>query len=143
MVSGNGEFSETYKGCIICPGIIMPSYGIYEINVYLTREDLRQNKPSHTAGSLEEAKRWVDSQEAGLALKESKLPEASLREQIQHGSYVIFTNPETGKEKQFYNANPPDSPEVASAAASLKALLEENLDISLEVRIEAIPRKGG
>lgn len=67
----NGEHFEVYKGWIINPGITMPAQGIYDFNVYLTRDDLREDEPRHIASSLEDARRWIDEQERTLEEKEA------------------------------------------------------------------------
>jgi len=51
-----------YKGWYLGQGITMPSYGIYDVNVYSSKEKLYAEKPDHTAEDLEEAKAWVDRQ---------------------------------------------------------------------------------
>lgn len=64
--------------------------------------------------------------------------EAGLREAVRHGSYVIFTNLDTGETKQYYNAYPPDSSEVAESAAGIKSILEERWSRNLKVEIKSI-----
>lgn len=55
---------EEYKGYIIAPGITMPAQGIYEQNVYVSLDALERGESVHEASSLEEAKAWIDGQEA-------------------------------------------------------------------------------
>lgn len=57
------------------------------------------------------------------------------REVVEHGSYVIFTNLDTGETKQYYNVNPPDSEEVVSAAMFIKPILEERWDRNIKFDI--------
>lgn len=121
---GDGRYFEVYKGWIIQPGITMPSHGVHEFNVYLSTEEIEEDRPRYVAGSLEEAREWIDGQEAELEVKEGLL-EVPLIEQVRHGSYVTFTDLDTGETKQYYNANPPDSPEVVSASLFIKSVLEE------------------
>ena len=68
----NGEYLEVYKGWIINPGIIMPAQGIHDFNVYLTREEVREDKPRHTASSLEDARKWIDMREYVLEESEAQ-----------------------------------------------------------------------
>jgi len=74
------------------------------------------------------------------AIPESELRE--IREAVRHGSYIIVTNLDTGETKQYYNVNPPDSPEVASAILFLKPLLEERWgrNLRFEVKPAAEPK---
>lgn len=46
-------------------------------------------------------------------------------EAIRHGSYIIFTNLDTGETRQYFNTNPPDSSGAVSAAMMLKPYLEK------------------
>lgn len=57
------------------------------------------------------------------------------REVVEHGSYVIFTNLDTGETKQYFNINPPDSEEVARAAMFIKPYLEERWTKNLKLEI--------
>lgn len=67
----DGEYFEVYKGWIINPGITMPAQGIHDFNVYLTREEVRNDEPRCMAHSLEDAKRWIDEQESILEKRET------------------------------------------------------------------------
>lgn len=67
----DGEFFEVYRGWIINPGITMPAQGIHDFNVYLTREEVRNDEPRYMASSLEDARRWIDEQETGLEKREA------------------------------------------------------------------------
>lgn len=69
---GNGEFLEVYKGWIINPGIVMPSYGIHEYWVCATREELHESKPRHIAETVEDARKWIDEQEQTLEEREAR-----------------------------------------------------------------------
>lgn len=57
------------------------------------------------------------------------------KEVVEHGSYVIFTNLDTGETKQYYNVNPPDSDEVVQAAMFIKPYLEERWTKNLKFEI--------
>lgn len=59
---GYVEPYKTYKGYIIAPGITMPSYDIYEYEVFENFGQYEEHNPVHTAGSELEAEQWVDSQ---------------------------------------------------------------------------------
>ena len=65
------------------------------------------------------------AREAGCLSELGGLPWEKPKEVVEHGSYVIFTNLDTGETKQYYNINPPDSQEVVSAAMFIKPILEE------------------
>lgn len=62
MNSGYIEPYKTYKGYIISQGITMPSYDIYEYEVFENFGQFEKHNPVHTAKSDREAERWVDSQ---------------------------------------------------------------------------------
>lgn len=51
---------EEYKGWYINRGITMPTQGIYEFNVYSSREKCAAEEPDYAAGNIEEARAWVD-----------------------------------------------------------------------------------
>lgn len=51
---------EEYKGWYINRGITMPTQGIFEFNVYSDIGKLAAEEPDHAAGSIEEAKAWID-----------------------------------------------------------------------------------
>lgn len=55
-----------YKGWFIGQGLTMPAQGIYEVNIYSSKEKLFNETPDHEASSLEEAKGWIDEQEQEL-----------------------------------------------------------------------------
>lgn len=67
----DGEYFEVYKGWIIDPGITMPAQDIHDFNVYLTREEVRNDEPRYMASSLEDARRWIDEQESVLEKREA------------------------------------------------------------------------
>lgn len=58
---------EDYKGYIIAPGITMPSYDIYEYEVFENFGQYEEHVSVHTAESETEAKQWVDRATDGLA----------------------------------------------------------------------------
>lgn len=49
-----------YKGYILAPGIQMPSYDIYETDIFENREQYEQGSPIHTSDNDDEAKAWLD-----------------------------------------------------------------------------------
>ena len=54
---------EEYKGWYINRGITMPTQGIYEFNVYSNiGKCAGEEDPDYIAGSVEEAKAWIDEQ---------------------------------------------------------------------------------
>lgn len=76
--------------------------------------------------------------------RREELPWEEPKEVVEHGSYVIFTNLDTGETKQYYNINPPDSSEVVSAAMFIKPYLEERWGRNIKFEIvpaEKLPRK--
>lgn len=123
-----------YKGWYIGQGITMPAQGIYEINVYSDVARLAAEVPNHVVNSVEEAKAWIDEQERGL--------EAAAWEEVRHGSYIIFTNLDTGETRQYYNAYPPDSSEAVSAAMFIKPYLEKRWGENIKFEITPIPEGG-
>ena len=58
----NGLPYEEYKGWYIANGITMPSQGIFDINVYSNIAGVAAEEPDVVAGSVEEAKEWIDQQ---------------------------------------------------------------------------------
>lgn len=114
---------EEYKGWYIGRGITMPSQGIHEINIYGSIAGVAAEEPDHVVSSVEEAKRWIDELEV------------EIREVVEHGSHIIFTNLDTGETKQYYNVNPPDSSEAVSAALFIKPYLVERWGKNLKFDI--------
>jgi len=55
---------EEYRSWYINRGITMPSQGIYDFNVYSDIGKCAREEPDHTAGSVEEAREWVDQRVA-------------------------------------------------------------------------------
>lgn len=76
---------EVYNGYLLTPGIIMPSYGIHEVNVYDSAESYLQDTPTYSAKDYDEAKRWASERGAGTITDEAfkkLLPEAVLRQRF-------------------------------------------------------------
>lgn len=65
MSEGHIEEYKTYKGYIIAPGIVMPSYDVYEYEVFENFGQYEEHSPVHTAESETEAEQWVDRQVEG------------------------------------------------------------------------------
>ncbi len=127
MTTTNEMPYEEYKGYYLGRGITMPAQGIFEWNVYASPEDVAREEPLQAFEDKEGAMEWVDERTGGY--------EPSLQEQVEHGSYVIFTNLDTGEKKQYYNANPPDSTDVVSAAMELRRILEPRWGKNLKLEI--------
>lgn len=125
---------EEYKGWYIGQGITMPAQGVYEINIYSDILKCAREEPDHIVGSVEEARRWIDEQESRLG--------ATVWEEVKHGSYIVFTNLDTGETRQYYNAYPPDSSEAVSAAMMLKPFLEQRWGKNVKFEIIPIPEGG-
>jgi len=53
---------EEYKGWYINRGITMPAQDVFEFNVYSTIERCFAEEPDHAAGSVGEARAWIDQQ---------------------------------------------------------------------------------
>jgi len=51
-----------YRGWYLGQGITMPVQGIYEVNVYSSKEKLYAEQPDHAAINIGEAREWVDQQ---------------------------------------------------------------------------------
>lgn len=60
MSSGYIEPYKTYKGYIIAPGITMPSYNIYEYDIFENFGQYEEHNPIHASESELEAEQWVD-----------------------------------------------------------------------------------
>lgn len=79
---------------------------------------------------------------AGCIPKEYEVepPWEQPREAVEHGSYVIFTNLDTGETKRYFNIFPPDSPEVVSAAMLIKPSLEERWGKNIKFEIAPVEK---
>lgn len=147
MDKGNGEGLEVehefYNGYILAPGIQMPSHGIYDTNVYRDIGELLEGNSLYVAGSELEAKQWVDREVKLGRIATEKETYAKLRgplgikEVVEHGSLVIFTNIDTGETKQYYNLSPHDSPEAAKAAEFIRTYLQGSW--AENIRFEIVP----
>ncbi len=51
---------EEYRGWYLGQGITMPTQGLYEVNVYSSKEKLFTEEPDHAAANINEAREWVD-----------------------------------------------------------------------------------
>ncbi len=60
-MSMNGTSYEEYRGWYIAPGITMASQGIFEYNVYASKETYFLKEAAHEASSRDEAMAWVDA----------------------------------------------------------------------------------
>ena len=114
---------EEYKGWYIGQGITMPAQGVYDVNIYSSKEKLFAETPDHIVAGVPEAYAWIDEEvlEHGRAIEFAESEAETLEEferergygplweETKHGSYIIFTNLDTDETKQYYNAFPPDS----------------------------------
>ncbi len=67
---GMFEYVDIHKGYILAPGITMPSYDIYEIDIFGGVEAFRRGVPIlHSAESTLEAEQWIDKQPMGVVTK--------------------------------------------------------------------------
>ena len=131
----NGLPYEEYKGWYIGKGITMPAQGVHEWNIYSTMAKCIAEEPDAVVDSVDEAKDWIDEHERPF--------EATIWEEVKHGSYIIFTNITTGETRQYYNAFPPDSSSAVSAAMMLKPYLETRWgEGNVKFEITAIPEGG-
>lgn len=62
MATTNETPHEEYRGYILAPGVTMPSYDIYETEIFENLEQYRAGNPVHTSESDGEAKAWIDMQ---------------------------------------------------------------------------------
>lgn len=62
VTRGYIEPYKTYKGYIIAPGITMPSYDVYEYEIFESFGQYEGHNPVHTSESEAEAEQWVDKQ---------------------------------------------------------------------------------
>ena len=76
---------ELHNGYLLTPGIVMPSHGIHEINVYDSIEGYRQDTPVYSAENRGEAIRWIGEKGTGTITNEvfsELLPEAVLTQRF-------------------------------------------------------------
>lgn len=53
---------KLYKGFILGPGLQNPAYGIFEVEIFKSKEDVASNFVFHTAENEWEAQLWIDRQ---------------------------------------------------------------------------------
>ena len=75
------EYVDIRLGYILAPGVTMPNYDIYEIDIFGSVEAFRSGDPPlHSAQSTLEAEQWIDKQPIGV------VTEADMAEFNQGGS---------------------------------------------------------
>lgn len=76
MTMGKGRIEpyKVYRGYIIAQGITMPSYDVYEYEIFENFEQFERHSPVHTSESETEAEQWVDRQEKPGSIVEIGLP---------------------------------------------------------------------
>lgn len=81
-----------YKGYIVGPGYKSPAYGIYEIDIFKSKEDVDSGSKFHTSDQELEAEMWIDGQGLDGTATQADVDELNALAAIKHANRQELTD---------------------------------------------------